>query len=222
VRYKEEPFSYREAARRVSETLKNDTKNQEPGPKARDASLRPKELLRQPRILLGAVAVVIFIGAFVAWLVVHNNSHRSSTPSAEPVAPVGLSERGLRTLAAAVGQPIYWAGPKAGYLYELTRTKEGNVLIRYLPPGAKVGTPKPELTVATYPYPHALRALRNVARSRKHRLPGGGLALIDTRSPQNVHVAYPGVNYQIDVYDSSAARSQQIALSGDVRPVFRR
>ena len=202
----------------MSETLKNDTKNQEPGPKARDASLRPRELLRQPRILIGA-AVVIFIGALVGWIVGHHNSHRSSVPSTERVAPVGLSESGLRTLAAAVGQPIYWAGPKSGYLYELTRTQTGNVLIRYLPPGAKVGTRKPELTIATYPYPHALQALKNVAAGQGRRLPGGGLALVDANSSKSVHIAYPRVNYQVEVFDPSAARSQRVAFSGGVRPV---
>jgi hypothetical protein len=218
---KEELFSYREAARRVSETLKNDTKNQEPGPKARDASLRPKEPLRQPRILLGAVAVVISIGALVAWLAVYNNSHRSSTPSAEPVAPVGLSEGGLRTLAVVVHQPIYWVGPKRkGYLYELTRTKDAKVYIRYLPPDANVGTKKPYLTIATDPNPNAFQDLK-ASHGQEQDLPGGGIALVDEKSPTTVHLAYPGVAYEVDVYDPSPTRAQLVADSGQVRPVVR-
>jgi hypothetical protein len=203
----------------VTETLKDDAQQKEPSSETSGFSERARELLRQPRILVGVVAALLFVGALVAWVVIHNDTRGSSAPSATPVAPVGLSEAGLRTLAAAVGQPIYWAGPKPGYLYELTRTKTGNVFIRYLPPGDRVGTRKLELTIATYPYQHALQALKNVSQGRQHTLPGGGLALIDTRSPQNVHIAYPGVNYQVDVFDSSAARSQQVALSGRVRPV---
>jgi hypothetical protein len=66
-------------------------------------------------------------------------SSTASKPKVKPVGPVGLSADGLRTLDSAIAkQPIYWIGPKQHYLYELTRTQKGNVLIRYLPPGANV------------------------------------------------------------------------------------
>ena len=63
----------------------------------------------------------------------------ATTQAARPIAPVGLSAKGLRTLTASIPQPIYWAGPKPGYLYELTRTSTGKIFIRYLPPGTPVG-----------------------------------------------------------------------------------
>jgi hypothetical protein len=171
-------------------------------------------MLRPTDGVLGTVAVIA-----VAATLSGCGESSSPQPSVKPVAPVGLSRSGLRTLASKVGQPIYWAGPKKGYLYELTRTANGNVFVRYLPPGARVGTRKPYLTIATYPYPHALRALKNVANGRKHALPGGGIALFNEKSPTSVHLAYPGVNYQAEVYDPSPARSLQVALSGHVRPV---
>jgi len=150
----------------VSETLKDDAQEKEPSSEVPGAFERAKELLRQPRTLLGTIAAVLIVGAVDAWVVIYKNVQGSSAPSATPVGPVGLSESGLRTLAAAVRQPIYWAGPKKDYLYELTRTRDRKIFIRYLPPGATVGAKRPYLTIATYPYPNALQALTNVAHGR--------------------------------------------------------
>ncbi len=202
----------------MSETLKDDTQEKEPSSGA-PGSERAKGLLRRTRILLGTMAAVLIVGAVVAGVVIYKNDHGSSAPSATPVGPVGLSESGLHTLAAAVGQPIYWAGPRKDYLYELTRTRDRKIFIRYLPPGASVGAKRPYLTIATYPYPNALQALTNVAHGQQQSLPGGGIALVDVKYPKSIHLAYRRVNYEIEVFDPSPARSRQIALSGDVRPV---
>ena len=201
----------------MSETLKDDTQDKEPSSGA-PGSERAKGRLRQP-ILLGALAAVLIVGAVVAGVVIYKNDHGSSAPLATPVGPVGLSESGLRTLAAAVGQPIYWAGPRKHYLYELTRTRDRKIFIRYLPPGASVGAKRPYLTIATYPYPNALRALTNVAHGQQQSLPGGGIALVDVKYPKSIHLAYRRINYEIEVFDPSPARSREVALSGDVRPV---
>jgi hypothetical protein len=191
----------------------------EPNAPAPDTRAGATELLRQPRIRLGAILAVAIVAGFVAWAVLGSLSSNSST-SVEPVAPVGLSASGLATLAAAAGQPIYWAGPKQGYLYELTRAANGNVFIRYLPPGVNVGAKEGAyLVIATYPYKNPLQALKNLKDAKKFDIPGGGIALVDTRTPKSVHVAYPDIDYQVEVYDSSPARSLEVARSGDVRPV---
>jgi hypothetical protein len=190
-----------------------------PAPTSRE---RAVELLRQPRTRLGAVLAVAIAAGFVAWAVIGSvsSSQKNATPSVEPVGPVGLSEDGLETLAARIGQPIYWAGPKQGYLYELTRTASNAVFVRYLPPGVGVGAKQAKLLiVATYPYAHALRSLKGAAREHEVRIPGGGIAFVDKDDPRSVHLAYPGVDYQVEVYDPSPARSLHVARSGAVRPV---
>jgi hypothetical protein len=78
---------------------------------------------------------------------------------------------------------------------------------------------KPYLTVATYPYPHALRALKNVSHGQQVGLPGGGIALVDQNYQKSVHIAYPGVDFEVEVFDPSPARSSRVARSGDLRPV---
>jgi hypothetical protein len=195
-----------------------DLKSEAPRPPA-----RAKELLGHARFRLGAVVALAVAAGLIAWAVIgsdDNSSPKANTVTVSPVGPVGLSAQGLRNRTASLKQPIYWAGPKPGYVYELTRTDTGNVYVRYLPPGANPGAPgAPYLIIATYPYANALEALSAVSNGRQLGLPGGGIALVDEKYPKSVHVAFPGINYQIEVYDPSPARSRQVAVSGDVRPV---
>jgi amino acid transporter len=182
-----------------------------------------KDLLRRPRIKLGSALAAVIAAVFVAWAVIGgggSSSKPGSTPTVTAVGPVGLSVSGLRRFATRSGRPIYWAGAQEGYFYELTRTSENNVYVRYLPPDANVGAKRADfLVIATYPFPNALQALRNVADGHEIRLPGGGIASVNAKHPSSVYLAYPGVEYQIEVYDPSPARSLQVARSGTVRPV---
>jgi len=204
----------------MNETLNDKTKRAAPRSERQAARGRAKALVHHRYVQVGALVVLLIAVGTVTWVALGSSSS-SQTPSgpATTTGPVALSANGLHTLAGIVGQPIYWAGPKKGYLYELTRTKTGSVFIRYLPPEVKVGSRKPQLTIATYRYPNALQALKNVAHGREHALAGGGIALVDTRTPKSIHVAYPHVGYQVDVFDPSASRAQRVAFSGSVRPI---
>jgi hypothetical protein len=189
-------------------------------------------LLRNPLVRIGAVVALAIAACLIAWLVIDSRGGSSSatpagpaptSPQATTVAgtgPVNLSADGLRTLTAAVGQPIYWAGPKPNTTYELTRTTTANVYIRYLPPGVEAGAPKADyLIIVTYPFPGAYESLRKVAGGRERDVPGGGIALVDAGYPSSVHMAFPGVDFQVEVYDPSPQRALAVALSGDVQPV---
>jgi hypothetical protein len=180
-------------------------------------------VLGRPRVRLSAVIVLAIAAGVVAWVLIGRGSSSSPTtagPVAQPISPIALSASGLRTLALGASQPIYWAGPKKGYMYELTRTTAGRVFVRYLPAGVKAGAPGANyLIVATYPYPNALNALKAVSHKAQIAVPGGGIAVIDKTYTKSVHVAYPGVAYQVEVYDPSPATARAVAVSGDVRPV---
>jgi hypothetical protein len=185
------------------------------------AKMKARDLIRQPRIVVGAVAALVVAAGIIAWAVSGGLGSKSSgARRITPISPVGVSATGLRTLAHSVPQPIYWAGPKPGYLYELTRTAQGNVFIRYLPPGVSAGAKQANyLVIGTYPFTNALQALKAVSHGRGVGIPGGGLALVDAKYPKSVHLAFPLVNYQVEVYDPSPARARSVALSGAVRPV---
>ena len=170
-----------------------------------------------------ALAVVLALaGGGIAWAVIANTGSSSKTPTTvSPILPIGLSAQGLSVLAKAqIGQPIYWAGDKAGFQYELRRTENGNVYIRYLPKAAKVGSPSATfLTVATYPFTGAYQALKKIPGVTPFAIAGGGIALVDAKDPKSVHVAFPNVDFQIEVYDPSPAKVLAVVKSGAITPV---
>ena len=142
-----------------------------------------------------------------------------TTPSA--AVPVAASLGELKALAARLGHPIYWAGPRAGYTYELTQTSSGRIFIRYLPSGTKVGDPRPSfLTVGTYPFPGAYAAVAESAKgSARIGLAHGGVAVVDSKYPKSIHLAFPGVRYQVEVFDPSPSTGLKLVANGTIRPV---
>jgi hypothetical protein len=140
---------------------------------------------------------------------------------APPPRPTAASLAGLKSLAGSLGHPIYWAGPRRGYTYELTREPGGKIYIRYLPPGVNVGAKQQYLTVATYPFPGALAAIQRVAKRQGQvtiPLAGGGLAVFGAKNPGDVHLAYPGSNYQVEVFDPPA-RARFVVVSGRITSI---
>jgi hypothetical protein len=134
------------------------------------------------------------------------------------IGPIGLTASGLRAyVATSLRQPVYWAGPIDGDVYELTRTSNGDAYLRYLPPGVSIGDPRPAfLIIATYPFPNALARLKAVAGGRGRTLPDGAFELPDPTYPRSVHIAFPGVPLEVEVYDPSPAVAERIARSGSV------
>ena len=149
----------------------------------------------------------------VAWLIIVSRS--SPEPAPTPIGPVVLSEQSLRKLAAGTAQPVFWAGSRAGYHYQLTKTDKGYIYVSYL---GKHGRDA-ELTVATYPYLAGLKALQLVRGVQLLQLPEGAGGFVDPRDASHVHLAYPDMNYQIEIYGASPARVLQLARSGAVRQI---
>jgi hypothetical protein len=135
--------------------------------------------------------------------------------------PKAASPAELKSLAGSLGHPIYWAGPKKGYIYELNRNPNGSLFIRYLPPGVRVGTSKSYLSVATYPFADAIAGIQRVAKQKGQRtikLAGGGLAVFNPKKPTDIHLAYPGSNFQVEVFDP-AGKARQIVASGRITSI---
>jgi len=133
--------------------------------------------------------------------------------------PVVVSPRSLAKLATAAQRPIYWAGPEPGKTYELTKTTQGGFLVRYLPPGAPIGVATPQLTIGTYPFAQPLAAIKRLSLAKGAtliHLAGGGLAVADPHFPNSVYAAFPGANYEVEVFDPSLARARQLVTSGQI------
>jgi hypothetical protein len=176
---------------------------------------------------LAAVAVVAVVVAVGVWLIVRGGGSSSSpsattttAASATPLGPVAATQASLVTFAKALKRPIYWAGPVRGDTYEFTETSAGNIYVRYLPKGVRVGDPRAAFrVVATYPYPGALAALSKLAGTKGVPLKGGALVLPSAGYAKSVHMAYPGVAYEIEVFDPVPGKARAIAVSGQVRPI---
>jgi hypothetical protein len=149
-------------------------------------------------------------------------SLKPSTSGAQTAKATAASAADLKDLAKSLGHPIYWAGPKKGYTYELLHPPSGQVYIRYLPPGVAVGAPVPYLTVATYPFPSAYGAIQALTKRKGTetiKLSGGGLGEVDSKYPKSIHLAYPKSDYQVEVFDPSPARARRVVTSGQISPI---
>ena len=182
----------------------------------------PLPLTRRPQFRVGAVVAVAVLVALVVWLVVQWRSG-DSTPAASAPARAGAVPATQAVLGAlARSSSIYWAGARPGMTYELTRTADGRVFIRYLPHGVPVGAVEPYLTIGTYPLAGAFAITDTLAdRNGAVRVdvPGGGVGFYDASAPKNVYVAFPKTGDQIEVYDPAPGEARRLVVSGQIAPV---
>ena len=187
----------------------------------------PTGWARRPNVRIGAVVAVAIAVAFVVWLLVRggdsNSSSTGQTQTVPAIAPVAATPDRLRSLSVEIGRPIYWAGPLSNTTYELTRTSQDRIYVRYLPQDVQVGTKRADYTiVGTYPVSNAYNVLKGLAKTSGHTsfsAPDSGFAVYDTSRSTNVYLAYPGSNVQIEVFDPSASRARALVTSGQVGPV---
>ncbi len=176
--------------------------------------------VRLPHLRLGALVAIGLAAFFVGWLVMNRGE---DAPSAPANGASATSESELRSFAESASSPVYWAGPKEGFTYELTRTNDGRVYVRYLPEGTAVGDPRSRfLTIGTYPRPTAFAELKRAGRADgavSLKIERGGLAVFNENKPTSVYFGYPDARYQVEVYHPSPDEARRLALSGQVTPV---
>lgn len=168
---------------------------------------------------LGALVALGLAAFFVGWLVMNRGDETAPTAS----GATATSEGELRSFAESASHPVYWAGPKDGFTYELTRTTDGRVYVRYLPEGTQVGDPRARfLTIGTYPRAGAWAELKRAARADgavSLKLERGGLAVFSDARPTSVYFGYPDAKYQVEVFHPSASEARRLALAAQVVPV---
>jgi hypothetical protein len=177
-------------------------------------------------VRIGAVVAVALLIALGVWLLVRGgggDSGSSTAASVTPLAPAAATQDDIRQLSDQVGRPIYWLGPSPGKVYELQRTSQDRIYVRYLPPSAKIGTTQAAYAlVGTYPVQNAYSVLKGLAKSSGEATftaPHGAIAVYSNSRPTNIYLAYPGSDVQIEVYDPDAARARSLVTSGRVVPV---
>lgn len=196
------------------------------GERAADPSLgdRAAVALRGARVRLGAVVAILAAVGLVVWAIAGNGGDDDgSVPSAgKGTSPVAVSAAGLRTLAAALPQPIYWVGARPGRLYEFSQTADGKAYVRYLPPGAEAGDSRALPTVATYPMKDAYTTTLAAAKREDSvtlQPPNGAVAFHNAQSRTNAYVAFPDTEFQIEVFDPAPGRAAALVEQGAVTAV---
>jgi hypothetical protein len=179
---------------------------------------------RRPDVRLGAVVAVAALIALVVWLLVRGGgSDTSSQPSATPIAPKSATPSEIRDLSVQAGRPIYWLGPRDNTVYELQRTSQDRIFVRYLPPSASIGTKRAAYAlVGTYPVADAYDGLKALAKNSDETsftAPRGGIAVYSNSRPTNVYLAYPDSDVQIEVFDPTPGNARALVASGRVVPV---
>jgi hypothetical protein len=179
----------------------------------------------RPRMRLGAVIAIAIAGGFVLWAAIGGcgDGGSSAVPTErQGTEPVAVSASGLSTLTAALPDPVYWVGVRAEHTYELSQTADGNSYVRYLPPGAKAGDARTVLTVGTYPMENAYAATESASKqgdSVAIPAPGDAVAFHAEGSEGNAYVAFPGSDFQIEVYDPTPGHARRLVEQGAVEPV---
>ncbi len=120
-----------------------------------------------------------------------------------------------------VGYPVYWAGPRLGVGYEVSR-HPGRTFVRYLPKGEEAETKKPFLTVGSYEDKNALAGIRESGQKQGAilvKIGGGGTAYAESINATSAYMAFPGVSTQIEVFDPKAGEALRLIRSGAIVPV---
>jgi len=198
--------------------------NGNPGPMQNVAQPKVEPARRRSHVQLAVLGVAVAAAAaVVVWLLVRGHGQTTTPVPAPDSGPALVSQAQLERLAATVDHPVYWAGPKQGYSYELTNTSGGRIFIRYLPSGVRAGDPRPDfLVVGTYGQPGGFADLKRVAKrhgSVSFGLDGDGLAVFNTAKPTSVYFGYPGKAYQVEAYSPSGPAARSLVLAGKIAPI---
>jgi hypothetical protein len=186
---------------------------------------------------VGAVVALALAAGLLAWVLIDRSDDADSaaptttgaaaaplesTPAETVSQPTLQTIAGLRAAAAISPNPIYWAGARAGTRLEVSQSSGGTVFVRYLPNGTAAGALEPHLTVATYNRPDGYAEVQSAAKnegSQSFEVDGGGLAVYNSESPTNVHLAFPDSSYQIEVFAPEEGLALRLVENGKIKPV---
>ncbi len=170
---------------------------------------------------VGVLLALVVSMAWPCWNWYRPNHIGAVSAASSDSGAIAVPGPDLVKLPARVGHLIYWAGPRAGFTYEV-RISGKSVYLRYLPTGAKLGAPLPYLTLGTYESVGAyagLTASAAMAGARALKLPGGSLLVTPANHPNSAYFAFPGSNLLMEVFDPIPGAAFDLVTSGAVQPI---
>jgi hypothetical protein len=158
------------------------------------------------------------ISSGITYAVTSNNSAATSVTSTiteVTAGKVALTEGELIAAVKQLGIDVYWAGPVSGAKYTLAVPADGQAYVRYLPNGQGIEDTKPNyVVIATYSTTDAFtstQAAGNTSSGVTFINAEGAAVYYSKDTPTNVYVAYPNLNYQIEIFDPIATTALEIA-----------
>ncbi len=143
-----------------------------------------------------------------------------TTLAAQTSGGVCLTESELKSIVKENNIQAYWAGPIKNATYTLNSSTAGQVFVRYVPEGEKCDDVRPNFRViATYEEADAFATTESAGTT------ADGVSLLNTDGsivyfnknvPTNIYVAYPGINYQIEIYDPDPKEAVSLATTQGV------
>ena len=185
------------------------------------AAVAAKERRPRGRLLVALLLVaLIATGATYAALALTVDD-APAVPAAG--TPALLTAGTLAAVTGAVGHDVYGIAAPAGTRPEITRGSGGEVWVRYLGGGARIGDPRAgHVTIGTYPRSDALAAVQAAAKGKQQRsaeLPDGGVMLWSIERPESVYAASPGSDLLVEVYSPDPEAARDLVTGGAVAPL---
>ena len=180
---------------------------------------RPDDRSRKRAAVAGTVALIAV--ALIVWLVSDGDDSGPAEPASGSKSVEVVPQSGLLKALQGVGYPVYWAGPRSGVEYEVSRSA-GRTYVRYLPRGEEAESQRPFLTVGSYLQRDALASIREQGQEPGTilaRSASGGVAYAEGPDATNAYLAFPGIGVQIEVFDPAPGRALSLVRSGELVPV---
>lgn len=175
-----------------------------------------------PMFFIGLIAVVAVISAFVTFGIAQQfrpGVDSKTTLAARTSGGVCLTEKELRNLVSTQKITAYWAGPISDATYSVNTTNSGEVFLRYVQKGQSCDSNSKDFRViATYSVSGAYDSTKKAgsqANGVSLANQDGSVVYFNKDLPTNVYLAYPGINYQIEIYDPNPKSAVSIATTAN-------
>lgn len=171
---------------------------------------------------VGLIAAVALISAFITFGITQQfkpSLDSKTTLAARTSGGVCLTENELRNVISTEKITAYWAGPIKGATYSLNTTNSGQVFIRYVQKDQVCDSDTKDFRViATYTLSGAYETTK-LAGSQSNGVSlenqDGSVVYFNKDLPTNVYLSYPGIDYQIEIYDPNPKSAVTLATSSN-------
>lgn len=186
----------------------------------RSAYVEPREEKHSRGFFIALILSVALVFGFIGFGLAQQfkpTLGEQTTLAAKISGGVCLTEKELKNLVVEQKLSAYWSGPVNGATYSLNANQSGQVFIRYIEKGQQCDSQTRDFRViATYSQVGAFdstKAAGNQANGVSLGNSDGSIVYFNKESPTNVYLAYPGIDYQIEIYDPNPKKAVSLATT---------